>query len=105
MGPGPQGWSHVTFPHAHPLVVPPSPVRHHPMELLERAAHLDVMQSYLREAAAGEGRALLLGGEAGAGKTVLVDRFCRLAEGRARTLTGACDALSTPRPLGPLLDI
>ena len=37
------------------------------------------------------------------GKTVLVRSFC--AEQRVRVLWGMCDALFTPRPLGPLLDI
>ena len=46
---------------------------------------------------------MVIGGEAGVGKTVLVERFC--AGQRARFLRGACDALFTPRPLGPLLDI
>lgn len=37
------------------------------------------------------------------GKTILVSHFC--AEQRARVLWGSCDALFTPRPLGPLLDV
>ena len=31
--------------------------------------------------------------------------FCERARGRVRVLRGVCDALSTPRPLGPLFDI
>ena len=44
-----------------------------------------------------------LSGEAGVGKTSVV----RAVAGRLRTriLTGACDAMTTPRPLGPLLDM
>lgn len=44
-----------------------------------------------------------LSGEAGVGKTSVV----RAVGGRLRTriLTGACDAMTTPRPLGPLLDM
>jgi DNA-binding CsgD family transcriptional regulator len=50
------------------------------------------------------GRLVLIAGEAGIGKTALVRAL--LAGGRApRVLWGACDALHTPRPLGPLLDI
>ena len=75
------------------------------MELLERTSFLDALHDRLRQAAAGQGHLVLLGGEAGSGKTVLVQQFCRAAEGTARVLVGACDALSTPRPLGPLLDI
>lgn len=48
---------------------------------------------------------MLVGGEAGVGKTALVQRFCDEQGGAARVLWGACDALFTPRPLGPLLDI
>ncbi len=75
------------------------------MELLERGEHLDLLEGWLREATAGQGRLVLIGGEAGVGKTALVDRVCRIAHGRARVLLGACDALSTPHPLGPLHDI
>jgi DNA-binding CsgD family transcriptional regulator len=50
------------------------------------------------------GRLVLLAGEAGAGKTALVREFCSRVNGR-RVLWGGCDALVTPRPLGPFLDI
>src|SRR5436309_388966 len=53
--------------------------------------------------ASGEGRLLLVGGEAGVGKTALLRRFC--ASQSARVLWGACEPLRTPRPLGPLLDV
>jgi predicted ATPase len=45
---------------------------------------------------------VLLGGEAGIGKTTLVRAFCQR---EPRVLWGACDALQTPRPLGPFLDV
>ena len=41
----------------------------------------------------------------GVGKTALVRRFCDEHARSARILWGACDALFTPRPLGPLLDV
>jgi hypothetical protein len=47
---------------------------------------------------------VLLGGEAGIGKTTVVRAFCDL-DGASRVLWGACDALNTPRPLGPFLDV
>ncbi len=75
------------------------------MELLERTSYLTELGGLLREAAGGQGCLVLLGGEAGVGKTALVRRFCAEARGHARVLLGACDPLSTPRPLGPLLDI
>jgi DNA-binding CsgD family transcriptional regulator len=50
------------------------------------------------------GRVVLVRGEAGVGKTALLTRFCAKVE-TVRILWGACEALFTPRPLGPLLDV
>jgi DNA-binding CsgD family transcriptional regulator len=71
--------------------------------LLEREAALRRMQDDLAAARAGAGRTVLLSGEAGIGKTSLAEAFVR--DGGARVLWGACEALSTPHPLGPLHDI
>src|SRR4051812_21784307 len=74
-------------------------------ELLERSAELDALADHL--AAVGEhgrGRLVLVAGEAGIGKTALVRAFCERAR-PTRVLWGACDALFTPRPLGPFVDI
>src|SRR5688572_10589865 len=73
--------------------------------LLEREGTLDELARLLAAAAGGRGSLLLLGGEAGVGKSVLVRRFAELAAERARVLVGACDPLSTPRPLGPVADV
>ncbi len=54
--------------------------------------------------ATGEGRLVLISGEAGIGKTALVQEFTAGLDG-VRSLSGACEALTTPRPLGPLHDI
>jgi DNA-binding CsgD family transcriptional regulator/tetratricopeptide (TPR) repeat protein len=62
--------------------------------LLERDTFLEVLDGP-------PGRLILIGGEAGVGKTALVRAF---ADGR-NVLWGACDPLHTPRPLGPLVDI
>ena len=76
------------------------------MSLLERQSFLEQLQNALGLAAAGCGRAVLISGEAGIGKTALVDVFTAGVEAEgARVLQGACDALTTPRPHGPLLDI
>ncbi|MDP9260045.1 MAG: AAA family ATPase, partial [Actinomycetota bacterium] len=56
--------------------------------------------------AVGEGRVVLVSGEAGIGKSALVRSFCDAHRDAARVLWGgACDALGTPRPLSALTDI
>jgi len=73
--------------------------------LLERDEVLGALDEALADAKAGHGRFVLLAGEAGGGKTLVVRRFVAEARGASRVLWGACDPLFTPRPLGPLLDI
>src|SRR5688572_24484920 len=75
------------------------------MDLLERDAALHELEVALRDAARHEGRAILVSGEAGIGKTSLVERFARDHRAAGRVLWGTCDALFTPRPLGPLHDM
>ncbi|HEY6133868.1 MAG TPA: AAA family ATPase [Rubrivivax sp.] len=74
------------------------------MELVERENEVRVLQECLRDAARGSGRMVLLGGEAGIGKTSLLQT---LADQRDEAILwwGACDALQTPHPLAPLHDI
>ncbi|MFL5959714.1 MAG: ATP-binding protein [Gaiellaceae bacterium] len=73
--------------------------------LLEREGHLAVLQEAFAEALAGEGRLVLVSGEAGVGKSALVRGFCSELPESVRVLLGACDGLRTPRPLGPFADI
>ena len=75
------------------------------MRLLERDAELAALGSYWAGALAGRGHFVFLGGEGGAGKTLLAREFSRRVAGRARILIGACDAGATPRALGPLVDV
>ena len=75
------------------------------MELIEREAFLDRLQSRLREVSAGEGHCVFVSGEAGIGKTSLVKTFCKDLRTRCAIYQGTCDALFTPRPLAPLYDI
>ncbi len=76
------------------------------MRILERDRFLNELGESLAAAAAGAGSVALVCGEAGIGKTKVVDTFeVRAAERGTRSLRGSCDALHTPRPLGPLLDI
>jgi predicted ATPase len=74
-------------------------------ELLERSLEVDALADVLASVTdTGRGRLVLVAGEAGIGKTALVRAFCS-GLGRVRVLSGACEALFTARPLGPLLDI
>jgi DNA-binding CsgD family transcriptional regulator/tetratricopeptide (TPR) repeat protein len=75
------------------------------MPLLERESALDTLGGWFAEARAGRGRLVLVGGEAGVGKTTLVNEFALRQRPVARVLWGACDPLITPRPLGPLADV
>ena len=75
------------------------------MELLEREHFFTELEGLLGAVAAGNGRLALIGGEAGIGKTSLVERFADAHKAKARVLWGSCDALLTPRPLGPFYDI
>jgi len=74
------------------------------MELLERESPLALLAECAAEARRGDGRLVVLGGEAGVGKTALLERFQRDLPD-ARWSWGACDGLFTPRPLGPLYDL
>ena len=74
------------------------------MILLERDPALASLRQYAHEASQGEGRLVLIAGEAGVGKSVLVERFQRDLPD-AFWSWGACDGLSTPRPLAPLFDL
>ncbi len=53
------------------------------MHLLEREAQLASLTQYAEEAAGGQGRLVLLAGEAGVGKSSLLDELERRAPGRA----------------------
>ncbi|MEN8114256.1 MAG: AAA family ATPase [Actinomycetota bacterium] len=75
------------------------------MELLERAADLKILDDALTAAGRRSGSVVLVGGEAGIGKTRLVQAFSGSHADDARILWGSCDDLSTPRTLGPFHDI
>ena len=74
------------------------------MALLEREQALGSLAQYADQARRGEGRLALVAGEAGVGKSALLDRFAAGLTG-AGWYWGACDGLFTPRPLGAFVDI
>jgi ATP/maltotriose-dependent transcriptional regulator MalT len=76
--------------------------------LLERGEQLATLVDRYEQAAAGGGRLVVVAGEAGSGKTALVDEFRALHltdPRRHRVLVGRCDDLFAARPLGPVADI
>jgi predicted ATPase len=75
------------------------------VELLERDEALGALTEAHEAAARGDGRVIVVTGEAGIGKTALVATFLGEAGPGARVLVGTCDDLSIPRPLGPLHDL
>ena len=72
--------------------------------LLERQAELKMLGTAVERAGTGRGSAVLVLGEAGIGKTSLVQALLSAAAGRARVLAGTCEDLLTSRALGPLRD-
>jgi DNA-binding CsgD family transcriptional regulator/tetratricopeptide (TPR) repeat protein len=74
------------------------------MRLVEREELLARLTVCLEQAQSA-GRLVLVGGEAGVGKTSLARAFVETCGDGVRVLWGACDPLSTPRPLAPFLDM
>src|SRR5678816_1576309 len=75
------------------------------MKLIEREEFLDSLQTKFDNVAKGEGHCVLIGGEAGIGKTSLIKAFCNSKKKDYKIYQGTCDALFTPRPLAPFYDI
>src|SRR5664279_1772255 len=73
--------------------------------LLEREEPLDALVRALADATAGTGRMVLVAGDPGTGKTALARALTEVDGAPERILWGACDPLSTPRPLGPFADL
>ncbi|MFA6299018.1 MAG: LuxR C-terminal-related transcriptional regulator [Nocardioides sp.] len=69
--------------------------------LLDRGSQLASLAGWLTDAGEGHSSIVLVEGEAGCGKTSLVHTGTQGVE----SWWGWCDPLSTPRPLGPLLDL
>ena len=72
---------------------------------VERDRELALLRDTWHEAALGRGGMVIVSGEAGAGKTTLVQHFAEATVDGTQVLWGACDPLVTPRPLGPFHDM
>ncbi|HUG14111.1 MAG TPA: BREX system ATP-binding domain-containing protein, partial [Thermomicrobiales bacterium] len=71
-----------------------------------RQRELEMLQRRLSAMLAGRGGVVLIGGEAGIGKTTLVDLLRRQAQKRgALVLTGHCYDLTATPPYGPWLEL
>src|SRR4051812_33054280 len=73
--------------------------------ILERDDEVAVLGTAVRNAGDGAGSVVLLRGEAGIGKSSLVESIRGLLPADGRFLIGYCDDLATPRVLGPLRDM
>ncbi len=73
--------------------------------ILERDAELSALAHAAREAADRRGSVVLVMGEAGIGKSSLVEALRSHLPAEGRMLVGYCDDLATPRTLGPFRDL
>src|SRR4051812_49390964 len=76
-----------------------------PVSLIGRHRQVDNARGWVADLAAGRGRAVLVEGEPGIGKSSLLRLAAKDAEAAGcRVFWGACDELSRVFPLLPLLD-
>ena len=73
--------------------------------ILERETELSVLADAVRAAAGRHGSVVLVTGEAGIGKSSLVEALRSHLPAKGRLLAGYCDDLATPRTLGPFRDL
>ena len=73
--------------------------------LIERERDLDQLRKLIALTGRGQGTVAQVCGEAGIGKTSLIRELMSKIPKGWRVGTGGCDALFTPRPLGPLRDM
>ena len=73
--------------------------------LVEREAPMRALHQAWLDAQGQGGQIVLLVGEAGIGKSALIQAFLAQLPDSAAAVTGWCDPLHTPRPLGPIRDL
>ncbi len=90
-------------PRVWPVLIP-EPYRWTAVSLLERDEQLAILLDRFEQV--GEaGRLVLISGEAGAGKSAVVQEFTDRHLAGHPVLLGRCDDLFAPRPFGPFADI
>ena len=62
------------------------------MQLVEREQFLSDLETILADVTAGNGRFVLISGEAGIGKTALIEQFAATNKKQTRVFWGTCDA-------------
>jgi DNA-binding CsgD family transcriptional regulator/tetratricopeptide (TPR) repeat protein len=75
------------------------------MQLAERDKELDSLAALVESATSQRGQLVLVAGEAGIGKSALLEAFVTQSQPHTKTLWGYCDDLTTPRPFGPIFDL
>ncbi|HEY7908179.1 MAG TPA: ATP-binding protein, partial [Thermomicrobiales bacterium] len=77
-----------------------------PPRLVGRERELAVLREHDAAALAGRGSLVLIGGDAGVGKTALAEALCREAEEQgALVLVGRCYDLTETPPYGPWIEL
>src|SRR5262245_38896263 len=87
-----------------PLQIPADGAPAPALMLLERDQPLAMLSRAL-DLSSERGRLVAISGEAGIGKSSLLETFARRERSGADFLWSGCDALKTPSPFGPLADI
>ena len=73
--------------------------------LIERESIVEELSSFAAETARGRGKVVLVSAEAGGGKTSLLGALREICRDSHKWVWGGCDALITPRVLGPVHDM
>src|ERR1700678_4447683 len=74
-------------------------------ELLERGEFIQQLDEKLARTRTGTGQAVFISGEAGVGKSALLGAFFARVPSGSVVARGYCDGLSTPRAMGPVLEL
>ncbi|WP_422081921.1 helix-turn-helix transcriptional regulator [Ulvibacterium sp.] len=75
------------------------------MKLLERESEISLLQEYAKDCIDQKSSIINIYGEAGIGKTSLVDYFLNSLGDDFCICRGYCESLFTPRPFGPVYDM